>query len=328
MVAEEEALIARVDDDRVPGQSTSVEIVEQAPDVVVDRLNGRQVVLHVALVLPACERLTGERHAVAAASGGHGVGFARQPIRRLRGRELRWRRKLEIAPCEIDGDALLVLVNRVGSRGVIIPECRRLGDPLCCEQSAVRAVGLPWAMRRLVVQHEEERLVARAILDELDAPIRDDVGGVPAGVGRLRRRGVEHRIHVDTLPRQDLPAIEAHGIAAEVPFPDHPRVIATLLEQSRDREAGAVEPVEHRHAIHMRVLTCQDRRPTGRADGVRREDVEQDRAFACEAVDVRRPVHARPIRADGVRSVIVAHDKDNVRRRRDANGRDADEWQE
>ena len=52
--------------------------------------------------------------------------------------------------------------------------------------------------------------------------IGDDVGGVPAGVGLLAGRRVEERIAVRALAGQNLPAIEADGIAPEVPLADHP----------------------------------------------------------------------------------------------------------
>ena len=52
MVTEEEALIAGVDHDRVVGDRLVVEVVEQAPDVVVERRDHAQVVLDEALVPP------------------------------------------------------------------------------------------------------------------------------------------------------------------------------------------------------------------------------------------------------------------------------------
>ena len=53
MLAEVEALIRRVDHDGIAGQARLVEVVEHSPDVVVDRGDAAEVVLDVALILPA-----------------------------------------------------------------------------------------------------------------------------------------------------------------------------------------------------------------------------------------------------------------------------------
>ena len=56
VVAEKEALIARVDDDGVLRESAGVQEGEHAADVVVHGLNRGEVVLHVALILPSRQR--------------------------------------------------------------------------------------------------------------------------------------------------------------------------------------------------------------------------------------------------------------------------------
>ena len=63
----------------------------------------------------------------------------------------------------------------------------------------------------------------------------------------------------------------------------------------------------------MRVLPGQDRGAARRADGVGREHVLEERAFARQPIEVRRLVDLRPVRADGVRRVVVGHDEDDVR---------------
>ena len=129
VVAEEESLVARVDHDGVLREALPIEEVEQAPDVVVHRLDGRQVVLHVALILPAGERLAGQRYALAVANDRHRVRFGSEPACQLGAGESRRRLQLEIAPRQVGRDALLVLVQRIGARGVRVPERRRLGNP-------------------------------------------------------------------------------------------------------------------------------------------------------------------------------------------------------
>src|SRR5205814_5930786 len=87
--------------------------------------------------------------------------------------EIRRRRELQIAARQILRDALLVFVKRVGARVISVPERLRLRYPLAGEPGAVRGVGLPWAMRRLVVQHQEKGLALRTVPDEVDAELRD-----------------------------------------------------------------------------------------------------------------------------------------------------------
>ena len=70
------------------------------------------------------------------------------------------------------------------------------------------------------------------------AEIGDDVGDVATRVGLLAHRRVEHRIDVGALSRQDLPAVEARGIAAQVPLADHTGVVAARLQQLRDGHAA------------------------------------------------------------------------------------------
>ncbi len=89
-------------------------------------------------------------------------------------------------------------------------------------------------MGRLVMDHQEERLVPRPLFQEVDGPVGDHVGDVLPRVGLLSFGVVEDGIHVGALAREDFPSIEADGIAAEVPLAYHPRVVAACLEKSGD----------------------------------------------------------------------------------------------
>ncbi len=53
--AEIEALVGRVNDDRVAGQPLIVEELEQPADALIHGLDAAQVIVHVALILPADE---------------------------------------------------------------------------------------------------------------------------------------------------------------------------------------------------------------------------------------------------------------------------------
>src|SRR5262249_60000211 len=55
MLAQIEALVGRINDDRVLSEPSLIEEVEQATDALVDGLDTTQVVVQVALIFPANE---------------------------------------------------------------------------------------------------------------------------------------------------------------------------------------------------------------------------------------------------------------------------------
>ena len=168
------------------------------------------------------------------------------PARPAGGSSLRSRRDRSAATrCRFSCRAL-------GPRGVGVPQRGRLGNPPVLELLPVLLVRHPVPVRRLVVQHQEEGLSRRAVADEVEGEIRDDVRDVTPAVGLLAGRRVEDRVHVRALAGQDLPAVEARRVAAEVPLADHAGVVAAGLEQARHGLPRAVEPVEHRHAVQVR----------------------------------------------------------------------------
>src|SRR5262249_43914027 len=143
------------------------------------------------------------------------IGLDRQPLR-VRGHvEIPWWHELQIAARQVLRDALLVFVKRVRARVVGVPERLRLRYPLAGEPGAVRGIWLPRAVRRFVVQHQEKGPALRTVPDEVEAQLSDDVGDVASGVRLLAGGRVEHRVHVDALPGQYLPPIEAGRIAAQ-----------------------------------------------------------------------------------------------------------------
>src|SRR5439155_9178824 len=120
---------------------------EKTADTVVDALDRRQVVLHVALVLPSRQGLAGQGGRLAIRGPRYGSRLLGQPARALRVGEVRRWLELQIAAREIVRDALLVFVERVGSRRVRVPERFRLRDPALRKLGAVRRVRLPRPMR-------------------------------------------------------------------------------------------------------------------------------------------------------------------------------------
>jgi hypothetical protein len=125
----------------------------------------------------------------------------------------------------------------------------------------------------------------------------------------------ELRIPIRALAGQHDPAVEAGGIAAEVPFADHAGVVAAFLQVLGHVVAAAVEAVENRHAIQVRILPGEQRGAAGGADGVGDEAVGEARATFGEAVNVRGLVDLGAVGGDGVLGVVVGEDEQDIRRR-------------
>ena len=117
---------------------------------------------------------------------------------------------------------------------------------------------------------------------------------------------------VHALAGQDLPSVEAGGIAAKVPFADHAGVVAGGLKQLRHRSLRAVEAVEDGDSVPVGVCAGQHGGPARRADGVRDEGVPEEHSLPGEAVEVRGLVDARAVGGDRVSGVVVRHDEDDV----------------
>ncbi len=308
-VAEVPAVVRGVEDVGVGGEAGPVEIVEDLADAVVEPLDAGEVVPHVPLVLPADELLAGERLAVD--DDFHRLDV--EPHVPLLGRlEIGRRLELEVPPRQVAGHGLLVLRQRGGAGRVVVPEGLGLGDDLVLEQGLVPFIGLPGAVGGFLVEHEEERLVLGPRLQELDPEVRGDGGAVPFDREPVPR-DEELRIPVGSLARQDDPAVEAGRVGAEVPLADHPGVISRRLKVFGDVVAGAVEPVEDRHAVLVRILAGQEGGAAGGADGVGDEGVGEAGSFVGQAVEVWRLVDLGAVGRDGVLRVVVGEEEEDVR---------------
>ena len=128
----------------------------------------------------------------------------------------------------------------------------------------------------------------------------------------LRPANEEDGIPIRALAGQDDPAVKARGVGAEVPLADHAGVIAAGLQVLGHVVARAIEAVEHRHAVEVRILPGEQRGAAGRADGIGDKRIREPHAFLGEPVDVRRLVHLRAIGGDGVLRVVVGEDEEDV----------------
>ena len=309
---EVEALVGGIDHDGVLGEALVLEILQHAADVIIDRLHGGQVVVHVALIAPADEIL--------ALRIGLTVGLVTRfvigvPDGGLLGVHLRRADQFDV----LGRDGLLqghvVLRHGLGAIGVVIEQSGRLRVDAVLVETEVLDVRLPLAVRRLVLEHKHEGLRLVALAHPVQREVSDDVGDVTLHLDHAL--GVLHRrVVVDALSRQDLPEVEAGGVADEVPLAYDGGLIAGLLQQLREGELRAVEDrvrvVEE--AVEVRVFAGQDDGAARTADGVGDQGAIEAHAFLGEAVDVRGLVQLTGVTvgADRLVGMVIGEDEHDV----------------
>ena len=195
--------------------------------------------------------------------------------------------------------------------------------------------GRPLAVRRLVLRHQEERLVLVAGLEPVDREVGDHVGDVTLVLHALAH--LDHRrVVVAPLAGQDVPVIEAGGIGHQVPLAEDRGLVAGGLEQFGKRDLRAVEAAVGvvEEAVGVAVLAGEDGGPRRPADGVGHEAPVEAHALLRDAIDVGRldQLPRIAIGADGLVGVVVGEDEDDVgplggegRGRREQKGREGEE---
>ena len=318
MFTEIPALVRGVDHNGVLCQTGVVEILQHAADAVVDRLHTAQVILDVTLVhpldpLPALQ-----------------VGLAKRLILRPVGgipKFLLFRREiiragveLEIIRGQVPSDGHRLVRGSLGAPGVIVPKRLRLGDLHVVKRVEVSRSGLPVAVRRLVLEHQHERLVALAlVLQPLKPLVGDDVGRVadvfldyhlPDGIGRTHRW-----IVVRPLPDQHVEVIKPGRHTLQVPLTDHCRLVAGLAKQLGKR---LLRPVKRRAAVPQKtvqvtVLAGEDDRAAWPTDRIRHVAFLEAHPLVRDTVDVRRLVDPRTVGADRMRRVVIRENENHIR---------------
>jgi hypothetical protein len=266
VLAEVEALVGRVDRDRVVEPAALVQEVGERLHALVHRGDAAQVVLHVALVLPQ--------------------GALR--VAQLGGRIL-----LEVDVREVVRDAHRGVVGGCAAAVVVVVEGGRQRDRIR-EQIRVPRVRKPGAVRGLVPHQHAIGLVALR-LHPRQRVVGDDVGDVALVAHRAVRR-VELRIEVLALIRQHLPVIEAHGVVfravAEVPLAEHRGAVARRLER---RDEGLVVVRQGRgergDGARVAVGAGEEGRATRRAQRVLHQRAVEAHPGGRDRVDSWRGVH-------------------------------------
>lgn len=256
MLAEEEALVRRVDDYRVGCQPwLCIQLVEQPPDVVVDGRDGAQVALHVPLKFEfgqLCRRakcIHLARLAVDQAHGRHVFGIGDLALIPT------WHQKLahlvpafrldqpQVAVRQVVGHAHFGHSGRAGSVLVVVGEGVRELDVVLVQVLVFR-VALPRPVRRFVMAHEEERPCSIPATDPIDGLVRDDVRGVT--FFHHPRPHFDHlRVEIVALTRQHRPVVKTGRLMiwpfSQMPLADHGGLIAAVTELFRHVGQAVVE---------------------------------------------------------------------------------------
>src|SRR5262249_47339523 len=148
------------------------------------------------------------------------IGVPRLP---LLGRQDLRRRELEVDVVHRLPDRHILVVLGQATPGIVVEEGGWLGVLAIC----VMAVGAQrrqlFAMGLLMLANQQERLRLCAVAQPVYAQLGDDVGGVALVLNLLAV--MDHRrVVVDALAGQDVPLVEAGGIADQVPLADDRRL--------------------------------------------------------------------------------------------------------
>ena len=98
-----------------------------------------------------------------------------------------------------------------------------------------------------------------------------------------------------------------------MPLTDHSRVITTSLQMFGRVVSIAIESIEDRNSIQMRILPRQQGRPTWRADRIRDKRIDKSSSVVGESVEMRSLIDLGTIRGDRMLGVVVGEDKDDIR---------------
>lgn len=224
-----------------------------------------------------------------------------------------WNEEFQVRGAEVRGHCHFLFTGGRGATLVVVPESLRLGDLDVIVLSHVLGVGLPIAMRRLVLVHQEEGFaVVPFFLQPLESLVGDDIGRV-AGVMHLAVGGVHPRVVVRALALQHMPVVESGRRGAEMPFSDNGRLVTGSLEQLGHRLLVGIELIAvATKAVQVTVLAGENHGPRWPADGVGDEAAVESHAFVGQPVDIGRLVAIAPVAAHRLIGVVIAHDKEDV----------------
>ena len=214
---------------------------------------------------------------------------------------------------QVLGDRHRRLAGGIGPRGVIVAERGRLGNVALVVEREVLVVRVPGPMRRLVVAHQEERLVLGPLFEKIDGQVGDDVGHVAldrrGGPPRRRTPDCDKRpgragSSSDRSRSDRCPGATCRSCRCS--SPPACRYLATVgCEPSKRLKTGTpflwlYLPVRMQARLGVQMELTQ-------------KQSVQAHPVAGDPVDLRGLVDPAAVGADGIGRMVVGHDVENVR---------------
>ncbi len=167
-------MVGGVNHDGVFREARCVEIIENAADVFINGFHTAQVIVKVLLIGRFALLFVRQARQVDRTGGPIGllhIGDHRPPR------------------CQPTGDRRAHLASRLRAMGKILPQTVRLRNLDVRQVLLVTCWGFPLSVRRLVVQHHEERfLFILSLLQPIECVIRHKIGVIAVGARTLSRQ--------------------------------------------------------------------------------------------------------------------------------------------
>ena len=271
VLAHVEPLVGGIDNNGVLGKAVTVEVVEDFAYALVNRVNDRQIVAQIGLVLPfhqcpSCELVLLELVIALAEIGfigsfllcihpsvfGNGSGIVDRS--RPNAVNLEVEHKLHVFT-----DFHFLCVGSRASCGIVVPHSLRDGEGDVVVHAKVLCGGEPATVGSLMMNHQAERLLLVAVVKELDGMLCDELGGIAflSDILAMRVLSEELWIVVSALIPEYVVIVKSLGCTHEVPLANHARLVASLLEHFREEGAGGIDAFEqHALSILMAIESC------------------------------------------------------------------------
>ena len=337
VLAHIESLVGCVYYDGVVGQAVLVEIVEYTTHALVNTCYYRHIVADVYLILPVVEVLALElslkQLAVAwevvsapsrTLSRCHTVYFAHKCVVRVLAVlvvKVEHLRHLEVLlPAHVLCYQHLLCASSRATCGIVVVEGLRHWELNVVVHTKVLDVGLPVAVRSLVVEHKAEWLALIALVHKLDCVVGCKVGAIAFLYNKLAVRSIGTTIlwvPVLALVVVDVVVVESLRIAAHVPLAYNTSLIACLLKQLCKEHTRCVDTLAKLAlSVLVAVKTCHQTSARRCRERVLDKRLVEAHTTLGNTVDVRcrgKLRDAMSIGTDTLKSMVVAHYIHNVR---------------
>ena len=125
------------------------------------------------------------------------------------------------------GDAHLLIFRAGAATAVIIKESRWFRVSAVFIEVQFFESRLPVSVRGLVMAHQEKGLGGVALLEPVQGEIGNDIGNVTLDFAFLPHEN-HLGIVVFALPREDVPVVEASGLASQMPLANEGGFVASF----------------------------------------------------------------------------------------------------